>query len=194
MNKSKKSDNNSSLLTFFTSKQLSTTIGDQVDIAYSSVKHKQEYSLSNLVWGSSEVGWCPAIIEKEVQSGLYNRRRSAGVEEWYLCFLTIPVSRSWHSQNKIYLFQVDKYPSMVDLDKVSSVTKSAISKATKMFLLSPEQRVSYLAEEVCTSLSHSEVKKYITFSYYSITSDSLAIAMRLQTLLVHSSVQHSGRG
>ena len=157
MNKSKQSSKNTSLLTFFSSKQPSNTTGDQVDTACSSVVHKQRYSVSYLVWGNSEVGWCPAIIEKEVQSGLYNRR-SAGVEEWHLCFLTKPASRSWHCQNSIYLFQEDKYPSMVDIDKVGSVIKSAISKAKKMFLLSTEQRASYLAEEVCISLSQSEVK------------------------------------
>ena len=159
MNKSKQSNKNTSLLTFFCSKQPYNTTGDQLDTACSSDVHKQEYSLSYLVWGNSEVGWCPAIIEKEVQSGLCSRRRSTGVEEWHLCFLIKPESRSWHSQNSIYLFQVDKYPSTVNIDKVDSVIKSAISKAKKMFILPPEQRESYFAEEVCISLSQSEVKK-----------------------------------
>ena len=157
MNKYKQSDKNTSLLTFFTSIQPSTTAGDLVDIACSSVKHRQEYSLSDIVWGNSEVGWCPAIIEKEIQSGLHNRRGSAGVEERHLCFLIKPASRSWHSQNSIHLFKVDKYPSMVEIDKVSSVTRSAISKAKKMFLLPPEERATYLTKE--DILSQSEVKK-----------------------------------
>ncbi|KAI6651061.1 hypothetical protein LOD99_5638 [Oopsacas minuta] len=161
MNTSKQNQNirkNTSLLTFFKSKQPSATEDLVVsnEVASDYAVRKQKYSLYSLVWGRSEFGWCPAIIEKDSNTALYYREGSNSIEEWHLRFLTEPASRSWRYEEDIQLFQLDKFPHLLETDKFRGSTKSALNKAEELFHLPPDERADSLTDDACINLSQSE--------------------------------------
>ena len=162
MNKSKQiSDkDNTSLLTFFKSKQICTTENSVTRrkevVSRYKVKGK-DYALNTLVWGNSDVGWCPAIIVQDSRSKQYYRQGSMDYFEWHLLFLTEPHYRAWQSEDNIHLFQPDKSPISVDIDQLGELAKSALTKANKLFNLPVMERVNSLKEGVETTLFQSEV-------------------------------------
>ena len=160
MNKSKQvfsGNDNTSLLTFFKSKQICTS---ENSVSKSKIisrdNFKEDYALNTLVWGNLDDGWCPAIIVQDSISKKYNKQGSLDYFEWHLRFLTETTYTAWQYGYNIHLFQLDKSPIGVDMDQLGERAKSALLKANYLFNLPPNERLDFL-EGVTTNLSQCEV-------------------------------------